>query len=98
MKALDKNEIIQYLRANKQFLEEHFGVTKIALFGSYARDEATADSDIDLLVEMNEEDFTIRFYLKEHLEKQFNRKVDVGYFKSLRLFVRRNVESDLIYA
>ncbi len=39
-----------------------------------------------------------RFYLKEHLEKQFKRKVDLGYFKSVRLAIRLYVEEDLIYA
>lgn len=98
MNILTKDEILTYLRAHKNFLEEHYGVTKIALFGSYARDEASNESDIDLLVEMKEEDFTIRFYLKEHLERQFKRKVDIGYFTSVRLFIKRSIEEDLVYA
>lgn len=98
MHTLTREEILTYLRANKEFFEKEFGVTKIALFGSYARNEAHNASDIDLLIEMKEEDFTTRFYLREYLEKHFNRKVDVGYFNSVRIFIRRRIEKDLIYA
>ncbi len=98
MSTISREDIILYLKTHKKFLEEQFGVTKIALFGSYARHEATIDSDIDLLVEMKEEDLTQRYYLRQHLEKQFNRKVDVGYFNTVHLYILRDIEEDLIYA
>lgn len=49
MKALNQHHILSYLREQKDFLETEFGVTKIALFGSFARNEERPDSDIDLL-------------------------------------------------
>ena len=98
MDILTKEDIIQYLRTNKKFLEEQFGVTKIALFGSYARNEAGLNSDIDLLIEVKLQDFKNRLHLKEHLENHFKRKVDVGYFNGIRIFVRRRIEKDLVYA
>ena len=98
MNTLNRDMILAYLRANKQLLEKEFGLTQIALFGSFARNEAHRTSDIDLLIELKKNDFTTRFYLKEHLEKQFKRKVDLGYFKSIRLAIRQYVEEDLIYA
>jgi hypothetical protein len=49
-KALSKNDIINLIKAEKSFLKENFGVVNIGLFGSYAKDQQTPDSDIDLLV------------------------------------------------
>ena len=48
---LTKEDILQFLRENKALLKERFHVDKIMLFGSYARDEATDESDIDILIE-----------------------------------------------
>jgi len=95
---LNKDQILNFLRENKNTLEKEFGVTKIALFGSYARGEADINSDIDFLIEVRKKDFRKRFYLKEFLEKNFNRNVDVGYFDSLKKFIRKKVEEELIYA
>ncbi len=98
MDKLDQQMILEYLRSNKNFFESKFGVTKIALFGSFARDEAHGESDIDLLIEVKHKSFKNRFYLKEHLENKFKRKVDITYFSSVRLFIRTHIEKDLVYA
>lgn len=95
---LDKNTIITFLREHKDLLEERFGVTKIALFGSYARGEARVDSDIDLLIEMPRKSFHSKLELRDFLERELGRKVDVGYFDSVRSFIMHHVEKDLIYA
>lgn len=98
MNNLNQKIILTYLRNNKNFLEKNFGVTKIALFGSYARNEANLHSDIDLLIESKEQNFTNRFLLKEYLESQFNKKVDICYFENIRLFIKHHMENDIIYA
>ena len=96
--TLDKSRIITFLRTHKNVLEERFGVTKIALFGSYARGEARVDSDIDLLIEMPHKSFHSKLELRDFLEQEFGKKVDVGYFDSVRSFIMHHVEKDLIYA
>ncbi|MFH0898954.1 MAG: nucleotidyltransferase family protein [bacterium] len=97
-KVLNKEDILNFLREKKPFLEKKFGVKKIALFGSYARDEQKPNSDIDLIVELEEKDFKTRFYIKEYLGKEFNKKVNLGYLDNIRKFIRDEVEKDLIYA
>jgi uncharacterized protein len=98
MEQLSSDTILAYLRANREFLEREYGGTKIALFGSFACNEAREDSDIDLLIEATLKCFKNRFYLREHLEKQFQRKVDVGYFDNVRSLIYKNLEKDLKYA
>ncbi|MFA5905530.1 MAG: nucleotidyltransferase domain-containing protein [Desulfobacula sp.] len=49
---MNKQEIIEFLISHKRELYEKYGVTRIGLFGSYARDEAKEGSDIDIAVEI----------------------------------------------
>jgi len=95
---LSKDEIIDFLTHNKSYMKKEFGVVKIALFGSYSRDDQKISSDIDLLIECKSHDFRKRMQLKRFLEEYFNKKVDVGYFDSVRFAIKRNIQEDLIYA
>ena len=95
---LNKDIILTFLRANKELLQKEFGVTKIGLCGSFARDEAKETSDIDVLIEMKVHSFDKRYDLKEFLEKKFKRTVDVGYFDSVRSAIMHHIQEDLIYA
>lgn len=54
-------EIRQVLQAHRDILRERYGVQTIALFGSYARGEATPESDVDLLVQL-EKPIGLRFF------------------------------------
>jgi len=46
---LTQEEILHFLRDNKELFAEKYSLEKIGLFGSFARNEQTEDSDIDLL-------------------------------------------------
>ena len=50
---MKRDEITRILKAQHSLLAHDYGVQSLALFGSVARDQATANSDIDLLVEFN---------------------------------------------
>jgi len=62
-----------------------FGVLEIGLFGSYVKDQATAKSDIDLLVDIYKDKKTLRNYLSivYFLEELFNNKVELITKQSL---------------
>ena len=91
-----KNQIVTFLKQNKQQLKDKYKVNKIALFGSFARDEATEDSDIDILVDMTPS-FDNFFDLKYFLENEFKTKVDLGKEKNLRLLVKEQIKNEIIY-
>ena len=95
---LSTDSILATLREQLPYLEKQFGVTQLALFGSYARGDFNEDSDIDILIKLKKKDYELRFFLKEYLETVFHRNVDVVYFDSLRPFIKRSVEKDIIYA
>ena len=91
-----KTQIITFLKQHKRQLQEKYKVNKIALFGSFARDEATQNSDIDIVVDMPSS-FDNFFDLKYFLEDNFNNKVDLIKEKNLRLFIKDKIQKDLIY-
>ena len=76
-------------------LAERFGVARLALFGSTARDTAGPDSDIDVLVAFDgpatsERYFGVQFYLEDLL----GRSIDLVTEKALRERLRADVERD----
>ena len=93
---MTKEYILNFLKTNKQLLNDKYNVTKIGLFGSYATDQATDFSDIDLVVSMPSE-FDLYYDLKEFLEAQFKKNFDLGMEKSIRPFIKESIKKDIIY-
>lgn len=71
------SDIEKRLRALKPELAEKYKVKEIGLFGSYAEGEQTDSSDIDILIDLQEPLGWVFFELKEFLETQLNRPVDL---------------------
>jgi predicted nucleotidyltransferase len=72
-----KQDIMTLLRDRLPELHREFGVKTLGIFGSFARDEASGNSDLDLLVEF-ERPIGLRFVeFTERLEKIVSRSVDV---------------------
>ena len=91
--------IINYLTEHKEQFKKDFGITKIGLFGSYARNEAKNDSDIDILIELKKDLTDIyekKSLLKEIMEKAFNKKVDIAREKYLKPLVKDEVLKEMI--
>ncbi len=94
---MDRQQVLDTLRQHKPILEERFGVTELTLFGSFARDQATENSDIDILVQFNAPAtskgyFGTLFYIEDLL----GRTVDLATNKSLRSEILPFVERDTI--
>ena len=74
---LKKKDIIKILKERYPFFVTEYGVKRIGLFGSYAKDNSTRTSDIDIVVEFDRP-IGFRFIeFSEYLEKLFGKKVDV---------------------
>lgn len=91
--VLTKQEIIRKIREAKPELRRRFGVESIALFGSYARNEADDKSDIDLLVEMPPS-FKNYFDLQRYLENLLGKRIDLG--TKLRRYIQLQAEKEMI--
>ena len=94
---MTKSDILHFFNEKKSFLKEQYHVDDIGLFCSYSRDEATQDSDIDIVISTSVKSFTNRYNLKKYLEDAFKRPVDIGYYDSLRTFIKKEIEEEIIY-
>lgn len=86
------------LSNNKSTLARRFGVTRLALFGSTARNTAQSNSDIDILVAFDgpatsERYFGVQFYL----EDLFGCPVDLVTEKALRAELRPFIEKEAVH-
>jgi predicted nucleotidyltransferase len=74
---LSKEIIIETLSIQLPKLRSEFKVTKIGLFGSYSKNQANEQSDIDLIIEFSEPIGLKFINLCDYLENLFNKKVDI---------------------
>jgi uncharacterized protein len=98
---LTRTEILNYLQENKNLFHDVYGIRKIGLFGSYARNEQTDQSDVDILIEMatdTEDIFDKRLLLKDLLMKRFAKKVDICHEQAIKPVFRDLIFRDAIYA
>ncbi|MGH2584230.1 MAG: nucleotidyltransferase family protein, partial [Dehalococcoidia bacterium] len=87
-------DVLQVLGEHREDLAKH-RVKSLALFGSVARDEAGADSDVDLLVEFDRPVGLFAFFdLQEYLEGLFGSRVDLGTPDGLKERIKPSVMQD----
>ena len=95
---MTRDEVLGLLRAHKATLAQRFGVAELALFGSFARDQAAGDSDVDILVQFDAPpDWRRYFGAQAYLEDLLGRPVDMATNQELRMEIRPHVERELIH-
>jgi predicted nucleotidyltransferase len=97
---MDKNAVIATLQSHRRELEK-LGVVHAGLFGSLARGEAGPDSDIDIVVELDENSLPGVYAfvgMAQYIESLFEGRVDVVDRRAVKAPVLDRVEADLIDA
>jgi predicted nucleotidyltransferase len=97
---LSKEDILSFLEEKKEELFSEYQLIKIGLFGSFAKDEGTGDSDIDLIVEFqpNTENLAEKkSRIKALVRKQFNREVDLCREKYIKPYFKSQILQSAIY-
>ena len=94
---MEKQQVIEYLSKSKGELTNRYGVARLALFGSTARDSAIDKSDVDILVSFeglatSSRYFGVQFYLEDLL----GCSVDLVTEKALRQELRPYIEREAI--
>ncbi len=82
------------LEAQKPYLAERYGVVEIGIFGSYMRDEQQQDSDLDILIELEEPpriDLLDLVNLERYLSDLLGVKVDVALKTNLRKRIGKRI-------
>ncbi|MBN2488395.1 MAG: nucleotidyltransferase family protein [Methanosarcinaceae archaeon] len=94
---MKREAALKILREHKQELEERYGITRLGIFGSVARDEAALGSDVDVVVEMPPDMFA-RANLKEELETILKSKVDVvRYWRRMNNYLKNRIDREAYY-
>ena len=95
---MTKYDVLNYLKEHYQEFHNIYNVEKIGLFGSYARNEVTQDSDVNIFVKMKPNMFDM-IAIKEQIEEDLHTKVDIiREHKNIKPFFLEMINKDLIYA
>ena len=94
-----KNIVIKKLEAQAPAIRTQFGVKRIGIFGSFARNEQTRKSDVDVLVDFAPGNATLHNFVSlcDYLEALFRRKVDLLTEPSISNLLRPYIEQDVIW-
>ncbi len=94
---MKREQVLKLLREHKHELKERYGITRLGIFGSVARDEADERSDVDVVLEMKPDLFA-RVSLKEELETILRAKVDVvRYWRRMNHYLKRRIDTEAHY-
>ena len=98
--STDLETIKRKIAENKAYLRETYGVTEIGVFGSFARGDQNADSDIDISVELNHDKVPVGLFefagMQFYLEDLLGRKVDLVTKTGIKPLIKDRILSQLI--
>jgi len=94
---LNLKTVKETLLAHKQRLSIKYGLSKLAVFGSYARNQQTDESDLDILVEFNRPIGLEFIDLADELEQLLGIKIDLVSKKGIKDKYLKSIEKELDY-
>ena len=95
---MGRDEVLGLLREHKTALARRFGVRGLALFGSFARNQASERSDIDILVRFDGPATSKRYFgVQFYIEDITGHPVDLVTDKALRAELRPAVEREAVH-
>jgi len=91
------NQIKSSLRSIKPYLQSKYQISQISIFGSYARNEQTDSSDVDILVEFNKTPDLLTFIeIEEFLNAKLNSVVDLVPKRKLKSQLKSQILKEAI--
>lgn len=93
-----RDDILYTLAKFRDLKQEEFGIIRIGVFGSVARDEITDASDVDVVVEIAQPDLLTLVGIKQELEELLHRPVDVvRYRERMSSLLKGRLKREAIY-
>jgi predicted nucleotidyltransferase len=96
-----RDQILDFLTQNKKLFRDKYHIDKIGLFGSYARGEQNSTSDLDLLVEFEENTqdlYELKIQIKEFFKTHLGLEVDICREKYIKARIKKDILKEAIYA
>ncbi|WP_325168880.1 nucleotidyltransferase family protein [Cytobacillus luteolus] len=97
MDELQRELIEEQLKASKKVLQEQYGIEKIGIFGSFARNEHHENSDLDILIEVGKPIGLEFFDIKYYLEEKLGVSVDLVTINGLKPQLRDRILEEVIF-
>lgn len=95
-----QKQILDFISKNKDLLKRQFHVSKIGLFGSYARNEQTDNSDIDLIIDFEENTnnlYDLKIEIKRFFKENLNLEIDICREKYIKPIYKNRIIKETIY-
>ena len=98
-KQTERELVIKKLKEIKENLKREYGLERIGLFGSFARNEQEESSDVDVLIEVPKGTLSLVKYmkLKFFLEELLGRKVDLVLSEAVKPRLKERILKEVIY-
>jgi len=95
---MGREDILAILREYKEAFAEKYGILELGVFGSVARDEATAESDVDICIKTKTPDAFVLVHIKEDLENRVHKHVDIVRVREkMNPFLKSRLEKEAFY-
>ena len=95
---IERGKVLEVLGQLKPILKDKYGVSRLGIFGSFARNEATESSDVDVVLEMEEPNLFMMVHIKEELAKNLGKPVDlVRYRERMNPYLKVRIDREAIY-
>lgn len=95
---MELEDVLSALMRFRDLKQDEFGIIRIGVFGSVARDEMTDISDVDVVVELDRPDLLTLVGIKQELEESLHRSVDlVRYRESMNAYLKQRIEQEAVY-
>ena len=95
---MSRSDILKILKEFKENHAEEYGILLMGIFGSVARDQATEDSDVDVVVKMKKPDLLTLSRMRIELEELMHVHVDIiNYRERMNNFLKKRIEREAVY-
>ena len=95
---MTRKDILQTLSMFQRDRRDEFGIVRLGVFGSTARDQFGDESDVDVVVELAHPDLFALIGIKQELEAVLHRPVDVvRYRENMNAFLKQRIQQEAIY-
>ncbi len=95
---MDKNAALQALRTFRKEFGTRYGIVSLGIFGSTAKDCASEESDVDIVISLSEPNLFTLSRIRIELEEQLHKPVDiVSYRQRMNPFLKARIEREASY-
>ena len=96
---LNQDQILSALRAYKEEHAQPYGIEEIGLFGSYARNQAKKESDVDVFVKLKHSNLFLLSRIRIELEELFGIHTDLVQVRDkMNTYLKKHIEQEAISA